>query len=262
MKPHVKATWVWNTWDIVHKPQDLISFASSKGVQELYLQVSNEVELPFYKAFNNMALKQGIRVYALDGSPSMALERERTQVKAFLSWVAEFQSKAQESEKFSGVHVDIEPYLLPEWLSDRDSVIRQWQSSMEFICRFAKQEQLHAGADMPFWFDEIPVPGQDSSLSSWMINQFDSITIMAYRDSAERILSASEQELQEAALLGKQVILAVETNPSRETPSVTFYEEGRLYMEEQLMAVQRLADEYASFGGFAVHDYHGWKSLK
>jgi hypothetical protein len=261
-KDYSKATWVWNTSIIVNASQDLLSYASSNGVNMIYLQISTDIETSEYQAFIKKASAQGIKVYALDGAPKMALEAEREQVTAFLNWIEAYQQQVEEDEKFAGVHVDIEPYLLPEWQSDWQSLVTEWQSTMKYISNRAQELHLHASADMPFWFDEYQIPGNQMTLSRWLIGQFDSITIMAYRDSAELIFSFSENELKEAKEQGKTIMLGVETNPSSEIESVTFYEEGSKYMNKQLLKVQGMANKYNSFEGIAIHDYIGWKSLK
>lgn len=254
------STWVWNPWLLRTSSDDLLQFAASNGVSTLYVQIDAEMDKADYAAFIRRASAQNIRIYALDGAPRWATDRGLPQ--AFLSWLTAYQSSAGTDEKFSGIHVDVEPYLLPEWETGRDSLLTTWKTSTDTLLEGAKRLGLRAEADMPFWFDEHRMPGEKGTLSAWMIDRFDGVTIMAYRDSAEQIAEVAKNELAEAEKLGKPLRIAVETNPSAETPQVTFYEEGAGFLNSQLEAVRQKVGSSPAFAGFAVHDYAGWKKMQ
>ncbi|WP_179218700.1 hypothetical protein [Saccharibacillus sp. O23] len=254
------STWVWNPWLLRNSSDDLLRFAASNKVATLYLQIDADMDAADYAAFIRRASAQNIRVYALDGAPRWALDRSLTD--AFLNWLSDYQASADADQRFAGIHIDTEPYLLPEWNRDRDALLISWKSRIEALLAGAKRLGLPAEADIPFWFDEHAMPGQAGTLSAWLIGRFDSVTIMAYRDSADRIADVAKNELAEAAKAGKTLRIGVETNPSSETPQVTFYEEGSSYLNAQLDALRGKLGANAAFGGFAVHDYEGWKKLQ
>ncbi len=254
------STWVWNPWLLRNSSDDLLRFAASNKIATLYLQIDAEMDVSDYAAFIRRASAQNIRVYALDGAPRWALDSGPTD--AFLNWLTAYQASAETDQRFAGIHIDTEPYLLPEWNSDRAALLTSWKSHIETLLGGAKRLGLTAEADIPFWFDEHAMPGETGTLSAWLIRRFDSVTIMAYRDSADRIADVAKNELAEAAKAGKTLRIGVETNPSSETPQVTFYEEGSSYLNVQLAAVRNKLSANPAFAGFAVHDYEGWKKLR
>lgn len=254
------STWVWNPWLLRTSSDDLLRFAASNNVTTLYVQIDAEMAATDYAAFIRRASAQNIRIYALDGAPGWALDRSLPQ--SFLSWLSAYQSSANADERFSGIHIDVEPYLLAQWESDRDALLTQWKDSINTLLEGAKRLKLPAEADMPFWFDEHRMPGEKGTLSAWMIDRFDGVTIMAYRDSGEQIAEVAKNELAEAEKLGKPLRIAVETNPSAETPQITFYEEGKAFLNSQLEVVRQKLSSSPSFAGFAVHDYAGWKKMQ
>ena len=106
-----------------------------------------------------------------------------------------------------------------------------------------------------------------TDLSHHIIDIVDYATIMAYRDFAEGIdgiIYHSEDEVTYAASVDKKVVVGVETmgfgpdntdNPEK----ITFYEEGEVYMNQELEKVI----EYYTEGlkGVAIHYYLTYKEL-
>ncbi|MEJ8303188.1 hypothetical protein [Saccharibacillus sacchari] len=254
------STWVWNPGLLRTSSDDLLQFAAANNVSTLYVQIDAEMAATDYAYFIRRASAQNIRIYALDGAPSWALDRSLPQ--SFLNWLSAYQSSVRADERFSGIHIDVEPYLLAEWESDREPLLIKWKESINTLLKGAKRLQLRAEADMPFWFDEHRMPGEKGTLSAWMIDRFDGVTIMAYRDSGEQIAEVAKNELAEAEKLGKPLRIAVETNPSAETPRITFAEEGTAFLNSQLEFVRQKLGNSPSFAGFAVHDYAGWKKIQ
>ena len=256
-----KATWLWNTQLIVNSTAGILSFAASQNVTLIYLQVNADLDANVYQHFIAAASAQGITVQALDGAPSWALDSRRHELQATLDWITTYQQGASADEKFSGIHIDIEPYLLPEWRTDQLTVIAGWQHSVESVVQAAHSLHIPASADIPFWLHTLLTADKSATLSSWMMQQYDSITIMAYRDSASGILDVAEAQLAEGDAVGTPVYVGVETNPTSEGNTITFYEEGAAYLNNQLARVTKQAGKHDSFAGIAVHDYAGWSTL-
>lgn len=257
-----KATWLWNTERIRSNPQDVLAFLTQNQVNLVYLQVNIDIPVSYYRSFIKESGARGIRVEALDGAPQWGLETERYRITNFLSWVQAYQNGAAAAEKFSGLHVDIEPHVLPQWKTDQTGVIRQWQSNVIYLGQEAAKLNLSLSADIPFWLGNYYTADGKATLSRFMIGQYDSVTIMSYRDTAAAIYSIAKKELEDATALGKKAFAAVETKPSNEGDFLTFYEEGAVYMNEQLVLLHELAKVNPSYTGIAIHDFDGWKSLK
>ncbi|MFD3257002.1 hypothetical protein ACE3MQ_00120 [Paenibacillus lentus] len=256
-----KATWLWHTKLIETQTDELLSFSATEGIHLIYLQISTRVDLPHYKNFISKANALGIQVHALNGAPNWALESNRSQLTSFMNWIRSYQMTAEEDEQFTGVHVDIEPYLLSEWKSDINNVIKQWQANVLYLVQESRNLGLPIAADLPFWLDKYAASDSKMSLSSWMISKFDSVTLMTYRDSAKAVIDLAKQELQEAEALNKRIYTGVETKYSSEGDHVTFYEEGYDYLNGQLLQLDQLGRNYRSFAGIAVHDLVGTMDL-
>ncbi|MNJ40454.1 hypothetical protein D3C77_353510 [compost metagenome] len=91
----------------------------------------------------------------------------------------------------------------------------------------------------------------------------DYITIMDYRDTAEGsvgIIAHAQGEINYANLIGKpnSVVIGVETLDianSGDPETITFREEGRVFMESELDKVYAWFNGNPAFGGIAMHHY-------
>ncbi|MGF9695459.1 hypothetical protein [Paenibacillus sp. MABNR03] len=258
----IRATWVWDTTQIESNPQEVLKFAVEHNINTIYLQINRDVKIPYYTDFIRKARAYNIAVDVMDGRASWGLTESREQIASFLDWIEAYQNQVEPNEKFAGIHLDIEPHVHPEWKTNQASVITQWQGNVQYIVDRAALMNMPVAADLPFWLDNYKIPGSTMAVSSWMIRKFDSITIMAYRDTAAAIYNVAKDELAEASLLGKSISIAVETKQSKEGNFITFYEEGSAYMESQLKLVEKLAGEHSAFNGFSIHEYSSWKTLR
>lgn len=255
------ATWLWDTVQIKTAPESVLTFAKENNLNVIYLQINRDVPISAYHSFIHNASLAGIKVEILDGRPSWGLTASRQGLVDFINWIEKYQNEASETEKFSGIHLDIEPHVLPEWKENRDEVVKQWQSNVNYLTSEADRLNMKIGADLPFWLDNYTIPDTDMKISSWMIRQYDSVDIMAYRDKASAIYDAASSELAEASALGKKVSIAVETNKSNEGDFITFFEEGPEYMAEQLELVEQKASNHSSYTGISIHEYGSWLKL-
>jgi len=256
-----RTTWLWHTALIQTNSSELLDFAKSQGVGILYLQISMKVDLASYRSFIRLATEMGIEVHALNGAPDWALETNRPKLDAFMKWIRDYQQSAAPEEKLTGIHVDIEPYLLPIWKTDYAALVTQWQRNVDGLVGQASDLGLPLSAALPFWLDNYKVPDSEQTLSSWMISRFDSVTLMSYRDSAKAVYDTAKTEFAEGESMNKKIYTGVETKPSKEGNFITFYEEGIDVLNEQLVLLEQMGSSQSSFGGIAVHDLVGWMNL-
>ncbi|QRG65866.1 hypothetical protein [Brevibacillus choshinensis] len=262
-----KATWLWHTNLIASEQEEILTFSREQGVNLLYLRIDMTQKPAYYQSFIREARRNGVQVHALAGSPTWGLKDNQNRVLAMVDWVHTYNQRVSADEKFSGVHLDIEPYLLPEWKADPESVIRQWGENAEAYLDLVHQDPaLEVGCDIPFWLDKYAMPKlPNTAFSQWLISQHDHVAIMSYRDQAEgpnSISSLVPQELGWADELGKKILLGVETKQSGEGNYVSFYEEGTQYMNQEIDKLSELMANHSSYGGIAVHSYEYWKVLR
>ncbi|MFC4736100.1 amidase [Bacillus daqingensis] len=257
------ATWLWNPWMFVEDESGTIAFLKEKNVERVFVQIDRSVPQASYRSFIRRAGTEGISVYALDGAPEWAAPKGDRHLTTMMNWLGDYQKRAGAAERFQGVHLDVEPYLLSSWNSNRAKTIADFQSLLLTAKRQSAAAGLPLEADLPFWFDEISFKNKNGSgnLAEWVIQQLDGVTLMAYRDTASAINEIVKNEMAFAAKHKTPVTVGVETMQSHEGNHVTFFEEGEAYMKQQLDLVSaRYAGPY--YGGTAIHHVDSWKTMK
>ncbi|MFB1081741.1 amidase [Jeotgalibacillus sp. JSM ZJ347] len=259
-----RATWLWNPWSLINETPDTLNFLTEKQVTKVYVQIDHDVSVDVYRSFIQGATARGIDVYALDGAPDWAAPKGYLQLRQLLGWVEQYQVASPADADFKGIHLDVEPYLYSGWNSKRATVIKAYQSLMKEAGDKAGQLNIGIEADVPFWFDEIKYKNTYGTglLSDWVQKETDSVTIMAYRDSAAALIPLTLHELEHGQKLGKPVTIGVETGMTAEGDYLTFYQEGEAVMKQELDRVYDQVKNYASFKGFAIHHTESWKTLR
>lgn len=250
-----KGTWLWNTELILKQEKDIISYLSKNKIGDLYLQVNPDIPIDNYKKFIENASKNNIKVYALDGAKDWILKEKQDKLDNFFNWVEAYNTSASKSQKFSGVHLDVEPYLLSLWKEDMATAILYYQDYITKASAKCNELNLPFGVDMPFWFDGRDFSnsyGKDN-LAKWVIEKCDSINIMAYRDKSANIIDIVSNEMEWAKQLNKKLVISVEIGKSSEGNFVSFYEEGQSYMYKELNKVKQHYENQGLTPYFAIH---------
>lgn len=264
----VKATWLWNPYELVSQSSEVLTFLQSNQVTDVFLQIDQDLSHTIYQSFIERASEQNINIHALDGAPTWATQKGSAEYQPLKNWLRTYQSLSTENQRFAGIHTDVEPYLLSEWNTSRQKTILYYQNSVKAFQNLAQELNIAFAADIPFWFNEIPFHNKTygkNLLSDWVQINTDIVTIMAYRNFAEGpngIIELSGDEINVAAKLGKNVVIGVETGYSEEGPHLSFYNHGQAVMEAELVKVNAAFNEFTSFQGVAIHHYGSWKVLK
>lgn len=260
-----RATWLWNPWMFYDSPESTLVFLQQKKVSTVFVQIDSDIPRTKYHAFLTGAHKANIKVFALDGAPNWGNTTGAKAKNKFKNWLANYQKTAPATAKFDGIHVDIEPYGLPEWETKRAATVRGFQNVLTELAAFSKTQKLQFEADIPFWFDEItynnPTYGK-GNLAEWTIKNTDGVALMSYRDTAQAIIDISSKEMAWGETYGKKVRVGVETMESKEYPFISFHEEGEQAMERALIDVNTAFSRYSSFAGVSVHHVGSWMNLR
>ncbi|MDN7245398.1 amidase [Planococcus shenhongbingii] len=259
----VRATWLWNPWDLISDETGTLAFLESKNVNKVYVQIDRDIPKAVYQSFIEKASAQGMAIYALDGAPSWVAKKGFTNQDQLMAWIKNYQAGASAAQKFSGIHLDVEPYLYSGWSTNQRATILAYQDLMKKANASATSLALPLEADLPFWFDEISYKNIHGSgiLAEWMIANTSSVTLMAYRDAAPLIIDVVKNEVNFAAKYGKTIVVGVETAPTDEGDTISFYEEGEMYMNGQLAEVQANYANVPGYGGIAIHYVDSWKTM-
>ncbi|USG66901.1 hypothetical protein NDK47_06280 [Brevibacillus ruminantium] len=260
--PSLKATWIWNTALITEDPERILAFADQQGVNRIYLHIDRkEVPRHAYQAFISEAKARKIQVDALAGDPAWSLVSRQDSIAAFVEWVHAYNRSVSSEERFTGIHVDIEPHVHPNWRQEQEKVKNEWLTNMELVIRETKKDpNLEVSADIPFWTNQL-TDRESESVSQWLLGALDHVTLMAYRDHVEGrngVLDISSHILAEAGHSRQKVVIGLNVLESREGGRTTFYEEDTGHLQQQLDILERRMKKYPAYAGFAIHDYEHW----
>ncbi|PLS03696.1 amidase [Neobacillus cucumis] len=258
------ATWLWNPWKLVNDESGTLAFLEGKNVNKVYLQIDREIPLTVYRSFIEKASAKGIKIYALDGGPNWVAPKVDRNLDLLMNWLKTYQNGSSSSQKFAGVHLDVEPYLYSGWSTNQAGIIKSYQALLLKAKSSAAVLAVPLEADIPFWFDETAYKNTygRGTLAEWVIANTNSVTIMAYRDSASMIIDLVKNEIALAGNYNKQLVVGVETGETSEGESISFYEEGEAYMNQELAKVESFYAGTSGYSGVAVHHFDSWQSMK
>lgn len=235
-----KATWVWNTAEILDDPHQrarLLDVVTAQGFDRVFLQLVDAEEAgkpvglidpdPRLRRLVAALRRWGIRVYALDGFKGYALPAHHASVLATVDNVIRYNEESLPPERFAGIHHDIEPYLLPGFNgAQRETIARAYLELVAACARRAREAGLEYDVDIPFWYDapgeytyesvDVEFGGARKPLSEHLIDLTDGVTLMDYRTvafGADGTIRHAEGELEYAAARGKRVLIGLETSP-------------------------------------------------
>lgn len=206
-----------------------------------------------------------------------ALEQYEHFAVAEMEKVLDYNLAVDEAARFTGVNVDIEPYILPQWKEPGTTLPTRWLSVLETLIerRDASGQPLLFGPAIPRWLDTstcctaIEWKGTVKPLSDHIQDLTDYIAIMDYRDTADGgagIIAQAQHEMDYAAAIGKpqSVVIGVESKDlsgGGDPETVTFWEEGRLAMEAELDKTYAAFADSPGFAGVAMHHFDSLVSL-
>ena len=276
----IKAIWVWEeeTFRLLDDPSwrdEVLARLGNDGFNTLYLyadawneRASITDERALYEELIRTARKKGFRVEALLGSAHLGTNRyvlpdKRDAARAMIERVISYNQLVPEYARFDAIHLDIEPYTLPEWKTDRTAVIEHFVDAAREWRQLAHRDgtRTEIGAAIPFWFDGVK--RKNESLLIALLEAFDYVALMAYRDKAEGrdgIIEHSRYEVAAAGRLGRNVVIGVDTGRSS-VDKLTFAEEGRDAMERELAKVRAEFLGHDGYAGLAVHHLESYLLL-
>ena len=239
-----KATWVWNTDQILGSPQErdaLLTHLDREGIDLVYLN------LPFKSgavAIDDAGMgeilagfhQRGIKAQALFGDKDLALPQNHVLVLNTIKEVIAYNSRVVLPARFSGIHVDIEPYLLRGFNGrKREDILNNYVLILSEAAELAHSAGLEFDADIPSWFDMFNEYSEDVLMATFhgrtkpvyehIIDVCDQVTLMDYRTSASGVngtVSMAVGELAYAAKYGKKAYVGLETGPVEDERIFTF----------------------------------------
>lgn len=256
------ATWIWSTAEAFAKQDEYLQFAEDNHVRKVYLQIDPTINEEYYVQFIKQANARQIAVYALGGSPEWVMDL--ADFEAFSLWVTQFQ---QQYALFAGIHADIEPYILESWHTNRQALIEPFFERIESLRKLTNALSFQLEIDSPFWFDEVFYNNKfgQGTVSEWLIDNTDHVTIMAYRNTAHGengVNTLVENELHYATQKQKTITIALETAASNEGEEVSFYGHTEQQLRAEIHKIEQAWAENTALTSIGIHSMHSWMVLK
>ncbi len=146
----------------------------------IYLQMNRDIAPNANADFIRSAKEKGISVEALAGRPDWA-RKSNQDPTTFIAWTLQYNASAESEERFDGLHFD-EPYPLAEWETKNKTILEEWIHNLRFMEQETKGSGLRITLDVPYWLHDVKVPDSEISLSAWLLEKFDCLVIMDYRN--------------------------------------------------------------------------------
>lgn len=238
-------------WDNRIDTTTYLNFAEDNNINEIYYYSSSLDDKT--NSFIEQANSKNIKVYWLIGKYEWIEDNSLLDEK-FATYIA-YQNEYK--NKFEGIHMDIEPHQHPEFKSRRQELITKYVELV--IALNNKYKDIKLEYDIPFWLDDkVTIDDITKPAYEFVIDNSSKVTVMSYRDSAEKIYDVAKEEIEYAKVNNKTLNLSVETSQN-EDDIVTFYEEGKDYMMNEL---SKLRDMIPKNFGIAIHHIKSFYELK
>ena len=208
-----RAMWVWSTVELIASSTEchrLFTACHTHHVELLWIQVPYSLESrggsvfchidepQSLRKFLRQAHAAGIEVHAMDGCPEFSVKHRHPTPLAVIDAVVKFNQVSQPQERFDGVHLDNEPYLLLGWSNrrQREDILHDLMTLNVECQRRCRQVGLKFGVDLPFWWSSldqetgetagvVTFESERKSAAYHCIDRLDNVGIMNYRDRAD-----------------------------------------------------------------------------
>lgn len=247
-----RAMWLWSRTEAA----EVVPWAAAHGVTEIFAYVETNVaatpQLARLREIRKRAGAVGIRLIALNGEPEWVNDPARA-----VAW----RRAVTATGLFAGLHVDVEPHVLPGWEANRAAIGARYLSMLD---RLRDGARLPIEADVAFWYGEVTVTG-GKNLAAEVLKRVGAVTVMSYRDTAtgpNSMYEISRDWLARGANAGRKVRLGAETAPLGDCAHCTFAEEGATVLGGALSALDRAAAADEAYNGISIQHYTSWRELR
>jgi hypothetical protein len=251
--------WVWR--DRILHPERVGQFCGRNGIDEIFLYCTPDACLALLKndpsALAALDEMRGTnrRIYAMVGEPDWS--RGITKVPEQVAFVIEL---INEKKLFDGIHFDIEPHSLPEWISENSRT-----SLMMGLINFYKTIRSIAG-NIKFDAAINPVYAnsfiRSENFLDLILQHINTISIMSYRKGIDRAIqwALPTIEIAEKNDAGWRMGLAFDNSGVQTSwQNIKESEFSQLISSYRREIVVRKYQK--NFLGFAYQDYDGLKRL-
>ncbi|MFQ5489116.1 MAG: hypothetical protein ACE5GE_00225 [Phycisphaerae bacterium] len=283
------ALWVWKKDRILPDAanrKELLDFSQGHGITDLFVQVPYTYEngmvslrlAEHQRSLIGAAHERGMTVHALDGRPQYVLKKNHGRMERLVAALADFNRQGTARQRYDAVHLDNEPYILPEWQeeSSRKIVLNDYLELNRTLRQQSNQAGMKFGVDIPFWFDQTDAQGRPrfevklgsvrKPLLEALFGVVDNVGVMSYREritGSNGVVACCAREFQLGKEFGVNVFASVELGTGPEVEAgTTFGVYPFEYFRDQLSTLARIASRTAGCAGIAIHYYDPYRKLE
>ncbi|MFS0703351.1 hypothetical protein AB6N23_02400 [Cellulomonas sp. 179-A 9B4 NHS] len=266
----VTTMWVWDnsvprevdargTGYVPAEPATLAAWVREQGLTTVHLSAPWAADVgvidPWMTAAVSALNAEGVDVGVLGGDPPWLDEPHLA-----VWWL----QAAIRGRDVSHVQLDVEPWTLPAWQTDRAGVLTRWFTMLD-TAKAALPEGVGLGVDVPYWLAWEPAPA-GGTVAEAVFARADSVGIVTFVDHAEGrdgILALSADARAQAVAAGVPFTIGVETD----TPEVaggaewTFGDDDPSVLATEVQAVHDALIGTPGYRGVAVQHYRTWREL-
>ena len=253
------AMWAWNWSDSAA----MVRFAEANGVSEIFAYVApgftdptyipwgwSQPQLPLEESLSADAAAAGITVYAMGGDPSWVLNP---------TYGTDWATEALATGLFEGIHVELEPWALSSWGTDRYGTIDQYLAELTGIHAVAQGYGVPDEISIPYWLSMYST-STGVPLDVAAMQHADAATLVTFFNTVSQIESFGRAELAAARSVGVPLRFAAEAN--EDSPSwLSFYGDTLAQFDSAIGRVNRDMAGTPGYVGIAVEDYQGWSAM-
>ncbi len=238
-----RAMWVWDSYSLLTdsaKRREFFEFCEKYGINDIFLQLQYKTndsdpdnirtEVTMIGEFRDFIAEShdnGLFIQALEGYPDWVLKPMHKYSLSMIKSVIDYNKKVLPGERFDGIHLDNEPYLLVGFINPeyRKQILSEFIELNDKAGRMVHENSdMVYGIDIPYWFEETDenfnviglcgFNGTTKPASYHIIDLVDNIGIMDYRDfayGADGMITHAKDEIKYADKKGKKVYIGVET---------------------------------------------------
>ena len=282
-----RALWVWDSVPLLQDAsarQHFLEFCRERGIDIAWLQVTRSVSgnrLQHENGWRDLlrdAHLAGVKIHALDGDPEYVRRERHYVVLTLVDTIIRFNREAPANQRFDGIHLDNEPYLLAGWQLPgiRERLLTEYLELNALVQRTVRAEGgLEYGVDIPFWWQyqdeqtgvaigEVTFAGVRKPASFHILDLVDNVGIMAYRNVAagdDGIIAHARALLEYGNGTKVKILVGVDTSPVDrvELPKLTFAGRSNAEMDAELGVALAAFAGQNSYAGFAIHHYDPYR---
>ena len=251
----------------------MFAFLIKNKVNEIYVTASvmtatstpqpDKLTFAELGVFIGRCARYGITVDVLLGDDGSWLDTQ-SPFYSYMSLIEAYQTQAAPSQKFRGVHLDVEPNITRPLSNPQNAA-----AFANFIVNHAYPAvsalNLQMAFSIPFWYDQFLVTdgGQSMTLTELIFKYCDYVSVMSYRDTAAAVYSLLDEEIGLAKKYNRRMNVSLESIYTEEGDYVSFAEDGKLEMVKQINLLRQMLNQETGLKfGLSVHHAHTWYALQ